>query len=167
MKNYKMLLTLIAVLGVSGCASFREEAKLLWGSSTSELESVRNEASRSTFSCSWEECFNAVVKYANVPTASLPEPALHPETMNQTAVASVEKPIKVKNLDLFLQDRERRVIVVMGIPGSVNTTEVGLFFTPLDNRKTLVEVTSLSTSARVRAADIVFTELGKQFTVVN
>lgn len=54
----------------------------------------------------------------------------------------------------------------MGIPGSVNTTEVGVFFTPRANAGTLVEVTSLSTHAKT-AAEIVFEQLGKEFKVIH
>jgi hypothetical protein len=69
-------------------------------------------------------------------------------------------------LDLFLQDKAKRHIIVMGVPTSIDTTEVGVFFEPTGAGETRVEISSLSTNAKTRAAEIIFAELEKSFAVV-
>ena len=168
MKKIKFsLLAFVVICVTTGCAAFQEEAKLLWGSSTKTLEGVRGESVGRSFSCSWEQCFDAVINYANIQVEQLLVEDINVSTMNQPVKSTDQKTITVKNLEVFLQDRNRKVIVVMGVPGSVNTTEVGVFFTATKNAGTLVEIASLSTAAKVRVADILYTELGTHFKEIN
>ncbi len=167
MKKMKWVYFVVAILSLGGCAALKEEAKKLWGSSTQALEEARNESLKASFSCPWETCFDSVVRYANVETQQVLDEKINAEKMNQPDNPADEQTVKAKNFEVFLEDRRRRIIVLMGVPGSVNTTEVGVFFTPLENATTAVEVSSLSTSAKIKAADILFSQLGKEFQVIK
>ncbi len=163
-----MVVFCVLALGcIAGCAAIEEDAKLLWGSSTQALEDARNESLKETFSCPAQECFLSVIKFAEVQTPQISDDKLNVSKMNQPAKASDQKTVKVKNFEVFLRDSSRNIIVLMGVPGSVNTTEVGVFFTPLENAKTAVEISSLSTSAKIKAADMIFEQLGKEFQVIK
>ncbi len=167
MKKIRWIYFAVAILSFGGCGILKEEAKILWGSSTQALEEARIESLKASFSCPWETCFDSVVRYANVETQHVLDEKINAEKMNQPVNPADEQTIKVKNFEVFLQDRRRRIIVLMGVPGSVNTTEVGVFFTPLENAATGVEVSSLSTSAKIKVADILFSHLGKEFHVIK
>lgn len=167
MKKIKWVYFFVVILSLGGCAALKEEAKKLWGSSTQALEEARNESLKASFFCPWETCFDSVVRYANVETQHILDEKINAEKMNQPDNPTDEQTVKAKNFEVFLQDRRRRIIVLMGVPGSVNTTEVGVFFTPLENAATAVEVSSLSTSAKIKAADILFSQLGKEFQVIK
>src|ERR1044071_9375806 len=100
MNNQRSLLMLSAgILVLSGCAPALESAKVVWGSSTRALEKARSEAVREDFPLAYDDCFREVLK-----------------------IAGVEK------WEAFIKDKKKGVIVVIGIPGAVNTTEVGVFF---------------------------------------
>ncbi len=122
----------------SGCAGLRDIPRKIWGSSTTTLERARTRARRANFTVSPEGCFDEVLKLT------------HP--MNEAASPS-------SPLELFLKDRRRRIIVVMGVPGNIDTTEAGIFFVPLPEGGTRVEVSSLSSQARDTVADLVFERL--------
>ncbi len=166
MKIMNLVFFIFVLFSLMGCAAFKEEAKLLWGSSTQALEEARTESLKSTFSCSWDQCFSSVIKYANSETQQLPQNVFADGVTKEPNKTSDQKTTTVKNLDVFIEDRDRKIIVVMGVPGSVNTTEVGIFFSPTPNVGTLVEISSLSSSAKAKAADIIFALLGKEFTVL-
>ncbi|MFP4473155.1 MAG: hypothetical protein ACLFPX_04690 [Candidatus Omnitrophota bacterium] len=113
----------------------------MWGSSTQTLADRRDQANSRVFECSFQSCFNAVVDMT-VP--------FDPEKSGQEYV-------------LFLNDPGRNHLVVMGIPQSVNTTEVAVFFEPLAGDRVRVDVVSLSSRAQSTAAKHIFQELGKVF----
>jgi signal recognition particle GTPase len=130
----RLSLVLILAIAVSGCARVTEFTKAVWGSSTEALEEARNDALSRTFRCSVDECFNEVV------------------------VISAEQ-----EYEIFIQDRKEQRIVVMGIKGSVDTTEAGLFFSQVEEDGTKVEITSLSTNAKRTVANAVFPALAEEF----
>jgi hypothetical protein len=74
---------------------------------------------------------------------------------------------EIPKLKIFLQDRVKSLIVLMNVPGCVDTTEVGLFFVTVDTGKTRVEVSSLSEIAKMNTAEIIFPELAKNFPVIE
>lgn len=166
MKNLFILFVLVLFCG---CAAMQEDAKILWGSSTQALEEDRPNAVRKTFSCGSSECFDLVLKFANAETGEMVEPSKAATSTEFDSAYNVDvkpKLQKGKNFDVFLKDRRKNVIVVMGVPDHVNTTEVGIFFTPVDGG-TRVEVTSLSTGAKVKVAEMIFGELAKDFKDIS
>lgn len=175
MKNSRTLI-IFFVAALSGCGSVQETAKVVWGSSTKALEEARANAAVKTFNCSYAQCFDAVLSYVNAEskepvdltapvTSALVKPvsetdAQYSPTKNFNAPDALAS--KKKNFSLFIKDPIKRHIVLMGVPGVVDTTEVGIFFTPQEGG-TRIEVSSLSTAAKLAAADILFAELGKTF----
>lgn len=154
------------LLSLAGCSTIQEPFKVVWGSSTRALEKARDNAVRRSFFCAVDQCFDAVLLIAQ--KQSQQAPAL-PKAEEQTTL----KPDKEQTLaaqkafDIFLQDRKRRVIVILGVPESNPMTEVGIFLTAAGQDKTTLEITSLSTSAKVRAADMLFAQLAEMFQQVE
>ena len=66
--------------------------------------------------------------------------------------------------DVFIDNRTKQHIVVMGIEGNVDTTEVGIFFSQGANGEVSLEVSSLSSSAKRRVAEAVFKALDLRFS---
>ncbi len=129
------IILLIAVLIVSaGCAGGTEVVKKLWGSSTESLEKARSEATAKTYySPYWD-----VVKGA-------------------------KEVVLKKGYVIFKEDDIKGYFVLMGIKGSVNTTEVGVFFVEENDHQTRVEVSSLSTNAKRIVSKNVFHGLDIHF----
>ena len=133
--NHVRGLAILVTITLGGCAGVQETAKVLWGSSTRALEEARSEAISKVYQCHYEECYKEVLK-----------------------IAELEK------LEVFIKDKVKRHIVLIGIKGSVNTTEVGVFFTELNDREVRVEVSSLSTNAKKKVSEMIFPQLGQVFT---
>ena len=62
---------------------------------------------------------------------------------------------------IFQKDEVKGYVVIMGIPGYVNTTEVGIFLVEVSDNETRVEMSSLSTNAKRAAAKTLFKGLDK------
>ena len=60
-------------------------------------------------------------------------------------------------------EEARGYLVLMGIKGSVNTTEVGVFFVEVNDTQTRVEIASLSTNAKRLVAKSLFHGLDVSF----
>ena len=128
-------MVLLLVVTLNGCARIQETTKVIWGSSTRALDEARSEAISKVYHCRYEECFREVMK-----------------------IAELEKFV------IFIKDKIKKHIVFMGIKGSVNTTEVGVFFIELNDEETRVEVSSLSTNAKKKVSEMIFPQLGQVFT---
>ena len=129
------ILSVLGLIILTGCAQTSETAKVLWGSSTRALEKERNgNAATETFSCSFGECYEAVLKVA-----------------------------QEEEWAVFINDRAQRHMFIMGIKGSVDTTEVGIFFDPQSQSDTKIDITSLSSSARQKVSERLFSQLRKIF----
>ncbi|MBF0504961.1 MAG: hypothetical protein HQL14_07660 [Candidatus Omnitrophica bacterium] len=125
-----VLLLLMFSFLFSSCAFFdnsQEFAKTLWGSSTRALENARDNAVTKTYDKSYWDCIR-----------------------NATTVAEKNK------WTIFKKDEVKGYLVLMAIKGSVNTTEVGVFFTELSDVQTRVEISSLSTNAKRKVAKALF-----------
>ena len=131
-----------------GCALICDMPRTLWGSSIRALEDARLDAVSRSYVCSFDECFDAVLSLGR----------------NEKMYNPVSKR---KVFDIFLKDRIRACIVVMGIKGNIDTTEVGIFFSPSGRRAIKVEVSSLSSTAKERVAEAVFRELSLRFKQEN
>ena len=115
-----------------------EPFKTIWGSSTRALDHAREEAISKTYSCDFESCYDAVFNIA-----------------------------KKAGYEIFINDREKKHIVVMSIKGNVNTTEVGIFFDTIEAFKTKIDISSLSSSAKEKVAQVIFDGLDKKFNNDN
>ena len=148
----------------SGCALVEETTKTLWGSSTRALEDARVDAANASFTCSYDECFDAVVKLANT--------VKDRDTYKYNDLSSSE-PLKTEETstgqtyDIFIQDRVKGLVVVVGLKGNVNTTEVGIFFSRIKPQETKIEISSLSSSAKAKVVKMVFAEMGRLYTEVK
>ena len=131
MRGYSAVLGII-VFFAGGCAQTAETVKVVWGSSTRALKEARAEAVREEFPLAYDACFREILQ-----------------------IAGTEK------WEIFIKDKNQGTIVIMGIPGNVNTTEVGIFLDKEGVSQTKVEVSSLSSSAKLKVSEILFEELRK------
>lgn len=177
MFNTRPLIYLFAgVLLFSGCAQATEFVRSIWGSSTKDLEEARANSIHKTYRCSVTECFNTVLQLTETPeekdfTVIPPgQDATHlasvsPKNPSQNAI--MPPPEDTNYLDLFMKNPKKNLIVVMGVPNCVDTTEVGIFFTPDGDGNTKVELSSLSTKAKKITAEMVFAQLNKHFSGIE
>ena len=139
MKKILTPLIIICIFFCNGCTQqVMEPFKTVWGSSTRALDHARDEALSKTYSCNLDSCYDAVVNI-----------------------------VKKAEYEIFINDREKEHIVVMGIKGNVNTTEVGIFFDITDTPKIKIDISSLSSSAKEKVAQVIFGGLDKKFNNDN
>ena len=131
MKNMMRFIFLTAVVCLCSscvvCDDTLEVGKTLWGSSTRALEQARDKAITKTYNKSYWDCVRSAI-----------------DVMNK------------KKWVIFKKDEIKGYMVVMGIPGSVNTTEIGIFFDELSDNQTRIEISSLSTNAKRKVAKNLF-----------
>lgn len=164
-KNGQILILCLAILALSGCASVCEPFRVVWGSSIRALEKARANSVKKTFHCSPDQCFDHLL--ASVETLQKEPKSLTDSRKTFRSPLSNERTEVFENtvteLQVFLKDRRRQVIVLMGIPGSVDTTEVGIFFNGLTSDVTEIEISSLSRQARDTTAQLFFPRLEQAF----
>ncbi len=154
-----------------GCAQVTETAKTVWGSSTADLERARTDGLRKTYTCSFTECYEAVLGLART------EEEIEAKTKYDEAAAAGKEPeagqelvpepdpvADAKSFDVFLKDPRQKHIVVIAITGNVDTTEVGIFFDEAGPSQIKIEISSLSSTAKRRVAQAVFEALDKRFS---
>ena len=129
-KNFLNLIVVFAFIVCAGCAQTMEISKTIWGSSTRALEKAR---------------VNGIVKIYDQPV---------PRCYNEALKAAADSEFKI-----FIHDKSKATIVVMGIKGSVNTTQVGIFFSEMADNKTKIYVSSLSSNAKRIVAEKIFSKL--------
>ncbi|MFC1703585.1 hypothetical protein ACFL1E_02225 [Candidatus Omnitrophota bacterium] len=115
-----------------GCAIISEPFKTVWGSSVRAIEKARKDAAVDSFPCSVQACFDSVLEI-----------------------------LKEEEATVFIKDKKRNLIVAMDLSCCVDTTEVGIFFTPLSegDAKTKVEVSAISAQAVTFLSAIIFSSL--------
>jgi len=138
----RLIILLIISIYIYGCSWIIDFPRSMWGSSVRVLSDKRDQALSKEFSCSRDECFD--------------------EVLQLTLPYGVEDPENDKFL-LFLKDKKKRHMIIMDVPASVDTTEVGVFFDSMANGKIKVDISSLSSRAKEKAAGIIFTKLGTRF----
>lgn len=131
-KEYFLIVMVAGVLTVSGCAKIMEPPRMIWGSSTKALEDARGTGVIREFACAFDDCFGDVIAIA-----------------------------KDNFWEIFIQEKQKGTIIVVGIEGSVDTTEVGIFLTSQDEEKAQLEVVSLSPLAQEAASEALFSALEK------
>lgn len=157
-----------------GCAQLTETTKKIWGSSTAALERARAEGLRKTYTCTFAECYEAVLGLGRTEeeretrAKQEEEAKLAAEDAGGTGpgqeLGQPPKPAADdKFFDVFLKDPHRKHIVVIGVSGNVDTTEVGIFFEEAGPSAIKVEISSLSSTAKRRVANAVFSALDKRF----
>ena len=107
--------------------SGQEFAKTLWGSSTRALERARDNAMTKTYDKPYWDCVHDAITV-----------------------------VRQKKWVIFKKDEIKGYMVLMGIKGAVNTTEVGVFFDELSDSQTRIEISSLSTNAKRKVAKALF-----------
>lgn len=134
-QKIKVFVIVILCLALAGCASVAEVGKTFWGSSIREMEKRRVDAITRTYHKGYWECMEAVLKA-----------------------------IEENHYLIFQKDEVRGYVVVMGIPGYINTTEVGIFFVEISDNEVRIELSSLSTNAKRAVAKALFVGLDKILT---
>ena len=133
--NKKYLLSLFSVLFFCGCSSFLDAPRNILGFSRRDVEASRVRSSYQVYQVETLAVFNAII-----------------------AEFEAEK------YYIFTKDEAGGFIMVMGIPGVVDTTEVGIFLTPMgDGQGVKVEVSSRSTPAKRVVAALLFSRLSEKF----
>ncbi len=135
-REIKVFAVVILSLALAGCAFVGEAGRTLWGSSIREMEKRRVDAITRTYHKGYWECMEAVLKV-----------------------------IEEDHYLIFQKDEVRGHVVVMGIPGYINTTEVGIFFVEISDNEVRIELSSLSTNAKRAVAKALFKGLDKVLTV--
>ncbi len=133
----KFLFLVIGALFLSSCAVLNsgvEVGKTIWGSSTRVLEEQRVNALTKTYDKGYWDCVRAAGEV-----------------------------IEAQGYAIFKKDEIKGYMVIMGIAGAVNTTEVGLFFVELSDTQTRLELASLSTHAKRIVAKALFHGLDVKF----
>jgi len=136
-----------------------EVSKTLWGSSTRALENARVSAVSQSFRCSLDECFDAVLTLAGKEK----QVKVKIEEEEESAEGK-EKIIFKKRFEVFIKNRIKQHIIVMGVEGNVETTEVGIFFDKINENIIKIDISSLSLSAKRKVSKAIFEELSLQFT---
>jgi hypothetical protein len=154
----KQFFVIMVLFFFCGCARLQEPFKAVWGSSTKALEDNRANATMKTYECFPGACFDKVIEVVQGAEKSK-------ATTAQKVGLSGEL-LPDSEFKVFIKDRKKNCIVVMGVPGSVDTTEVGIFITPLQLKEARVEVVSLSSVAQQTVSNLIFQELDKAFSQI-
>ncbi len=138
MKILKGVLGLFLLVAFCGCASLLDAPKNVAGVSVRDMEDRRSGSIYQSYECSTMECFDAIIDIAIL-----------------------------NKYNVFSKDQVKGIIVLMDIPGAVDTTEVGVFLTALENKNGIkVEISSRSTPAKRTVAVLLFAELAQKFTKI-
>jgi len=153
-KQYFIIFALFFFLG---CARIQEPFKLVWGSSTKALEDSRATATTKTYECFPNDCFNKIVEILK-----------EKETKKIVFISGEDGETKeVIEYGIFIKDPKKRLIVLVGVPGAIDTTEVGIFITPLKLKESKVEIVSLSSAAQKTVSMSVFEQLDKMYSEIK
>ncbi len=131
----KILFTFILFASITGCEHIKEIPKQIWGSSTQALEKARQDAVRRYYQCNISDCREMLYDI-----------------------------IQENEMTLFLEKEKENFMVLMNVYEDVtDTTEVGIFLTDIGATQTKVEITSLSSKAKDRAAQVIFGALAEKY----
>ena len=131
----KTILILLSVFFLVGCSTLKDVSQNCLGVSTKDLEAGKADSIYQVYPCSVVACFEAVADIAH------------------------------KNkYYIFSKDEEHGLLVLMNIPGCVDTTEVGVFLSELPKQKGVkIELSSRSSPAKKIVAKILFSDLNDRF----
>lgn len=123
-----------------------EGAKKILGTSTQALEEARVDSLSQTFACDYYACYESILALKRIKKEDGTEEGF---------------------FDILMQSRPKGYIVVIGIKGNVDTTEVGIFLVRVGVDKIRIEISSLASTAKQRVAEEVFEKLSQQFNTIN
>ena len=124
----KIFLISLLLIAVSGCASITSIPKNILGVSTKNLDNARSNSIYQVYQADYFDAYKAVLDAA-----------------------------KKSGYYVFLNDEVRGVIVLMNIPGCVDTTEVGVYVSRLaKDQGVKIELSSRSTPAKRIVAKVLF-----------
>ena len=133
----RFILAVVMGIFLNGCVVIDggiELTKTIWGSSTRALEEARPQAIVKTYDQNYWKVVRAAEEFS-----------------------------QKKEYVIFKKDEAKGYMVLMGIKGSVNTTEVGIFFVEVNDTQTRIEISSLSTNAKRIVAKALFHGLDVSF----
>ena len=142
-----------------------ETAKFIWGSSTKALEDARVNAIEKTYSCSFKDCYDSVLTLERAEPVYVKKYNEEGEEVDDEG--KLKEPDSEGFFDVFIDNRAKKHIVVMGIEGNVATTEVGIFFSQPNLTTVKLEVASKSSNAKRKVAEAVFEELDLHFSAAE
>jgi hypothetical protein len=142
MKKYLLSVCFISLF-LAGCSPIEFYRKIV-GTSVQELDRARAEGFSRTYTCSFDQCFDAIL------------------TLDRKLEKDPNKDQR-ENFVVYIQSRIRGYIVVMGIQGQVDTTEVAIFMENIDDKTQRIDISSLSTTAKEKVAFLVFSKLDELF----
>lgn len=151
---------------VLGCATVQEPFKAIWGSSTKALEDNRGSATVKAYQSSYSDCFDKVLDIIHSREKSEIKREVTADNPEAVGIGGTAEVIEVAGYEIFINDKKKGLIVVMGVPKSTNTTEVGIFITALNTSETKIEIVSLSSAAQKIVSDEIFKELDKVYSAV-
>jgi hypothetical protein len=83
------------------------------------------------------------------------------------AFSKVLSILEANKLKIYQMDEKNGYIVAMGFPRQTNTTRVGIFFESEGDNKTRITLSSLSTTALIKAESIIFGNIEGNVTVID
>lgn len=149
-----------------GCATIQEPFKAIWGSSTKALEDNRGSATVKAYQSSYSDCFDKVLEVIHSREKSEIKREVTEDNPEAVGIGGTAEVVEVAGYEIFINDKKKGVIVVIGVPKSINTTEVGIFITALSASETKMEIVSLSSAAQQIVSDEIFEELDKVYSAV-
>ncbi len=147
MQARQLLFLIFLCASLSSCARLIDAPKVILGTSTAALEELRYDAIVGVYRCDYDECYQAILDMARLDEKM--------RGVNEEGY-----------FNIFQHDPVKGIIVVMGIPGNVDTTEVGIFLTMLESRDIKIEISSKSSSAKRKVARVIFQALNLKFEEV-
>ena len=130
-----IIFILFSIIILTGCSTIKDVSRNFMGTSTRELEAGKTESIYQVYPCDLAACFAAVSEVAH---------------NNKYYV--------------FMKDEVRGLVVLMDIPGCVDTTEVGVFLTELPKQQGVkIELSSRSSPAKKAVAKTLFSDLSDKF----
>ena len=120
-------LLLLIVLFAGGCANFYSDIGGVTGLSIRDLENAKATGKEKVFALSYDAAYDKMIGI-----------------------------LKTNGLTVYQSDRKEGYIVAMGFPKQTGTTRVGIFLEALGDNKTNVTLSSLSTSALIKAENMIF-----------
>jgi len=123
-----------------GCATAKEMGKGFLGVSTQVLEQKRKDALKKSFALSYNDC------YAKVKDI-LTKDVLVKDALDKEADAPY----------IYSEDSRKKMVAIY--LSQTDTTPVGIFFTEQTGSNTLIEISSPSTYAKEKIANIIFSGL--------